>query len=159
MLKFVRIRIKKHFLIIILAIAGLSGLCFTRAMDEQQWLLWSNKCLIQSYNTEGDAKLKKWELSITDNAFVRFRKTYTNGKQEYFSFHLHRFNDMDYLGTSTTGTLQLKTMADDIIVQTYGDPKGDIDTMATSLNIQVKNMDADRLDSLRDALMYFKSKY
>jgi hypothetical protein len=159
MLKFVRIRIKKHFLIVFLALSGLTGLCFTYAMDEQQWLLWSNKCLIKSYNTEGDAKLKKWEFSITDNAFVRLRKTYVNGKQEYFSFHLHRFNDLDYLGTTTTGTLQLKTIADDIIVQTYGDPKGDIDTMATSLNIQVKNMDPERLDSLRDALIYFKSKY
>ncbi len=98
-------------------------------------------------------------MGVTDNAFVRLRKTYANGKQEYFSFHLHRFNDLDYLGTATTGTVQLKTIADDIIVQTYGDPKGDIDTMATSLNIQVKNMSPERLDSLRNALIYFKEKY
>lgn len=127
-------------------------------MDEQQWLFWSNKCFVESYNTEGDARLKKWELSVTYDAFVRLRKTYTNGKQEYFSFHLHRFNDMDYLGTTTAGTLQLKTIADDIIVQTYNDPKGDIDSMATSLNIQVKNMSPERLDSLRNALIYLKQK-
>ncbi|OKS84900.1 hypothetical protein RG47T_0337 [Mucilaginibacter polytrichastri] len=153
-----RVKIKKHFLIISIAALGLSGLCFTYAMDEQQWLYWSNKCLAEAYNSYGDTKLKKWELNITNNAFVRLRKTYTNGKQEYFSFHLHRFNDLDYLGTTTTGTLQLKTIADDIIVQTYGDPKGDIDTMATSLSIQVKNMDPDRLDSLRNALIYLKEK-
>ena len=146
-------------MIISIAILGSASLCFTYAMDEQQWLTWSNKCLTQSYNADGDVKLKKWELSLTDNAFVRLRKTYANGKQEYYSFHLHRFNDMDYLGTTTAGTLQLKTIADDIIVQTYNDPKGDIDSMATSLNIQVKNMDPERLDSLRDALIYFKGKY
>jgi hypothetical protein len=159
MLKLVRMRIKKHVLIVSVAVLGSASLCFTYAMDEQQWLTWSNKCLTQSYNTDGDAKLKKWELSLTDNAFVRLRKTYANGKQEYYSFHLHRFNDMDYLGTTTAGTLQLKTIADDIIVQTYNDPKGDIDSMATSMNIQVKNMDPERLDSLRDALIYFKGKY
>ncbi|WCT13235.1 hypothetical protein [Mucilaginibacter jinjuensis] len=158
MLKFVRMGLKKHFLIVSIAALGSASLCFTYAMDEQQWLTWSNKCLTQAYNADGDAKLKKWELSVTDNAFIRLRKTYTNGKQEYYSFHLHRFNDMGYLGTTTAGTLQLKTIADDIIVQTYNDPKGDIDSMATSLNIQVKNMDAERLDSLHDALIYFKGK-
>jgi hypothetical protein len=158
MLKFVRMRIKKHFLIVSVAILGSASLCFTYAMDEQQWLFWSNKCFIESYNSEGDAKLKKWELSVTYDAFVRLRKTYVNGKQEYFSFHLHRFNDMDYVGTTAAGTLQLKTIADDIIVQTYNDPQGDIDSMATNLNIQVKNMSPGRLDSLRNALTYLKGK-
>ena len=127
-------------------------------MDDGQWLTWSNKCFMQSFNPDGEQKLKKWEFNLTDQAFIRLRKTYTNGKQEYYSFQLRRFKDIDYLGTTTNGTLQLRTIADDIIVQTYDDPKGNVDSMATTLTIKVKNMDAERLDSLHNALIYFKGK-
>ena len=127
-------------------------------MSEQEMLSWSNKCLTECYDPSGQAKLKKWELVLTDDAFIRLRKTYANGKQEYFSFQLHRFTDMDYLGSTVNGTLQLKAVADDIIVQTYNDPREDIDTMATQLNIPVKNMEPERLDSLQMVLNYFKNK-
>jgi hypothetical protein len=127
-------------------------------MSEQEMLSWSNKCLTECYDPSGQAKLKKWELVLTDDAFIRLRKTYANGKQEYFSFQLHRFTDMDYLGSTVNGTLQLKAVADDIIVQTYNDPHEDIDTMATQLNIPVKNMEPERLDSLQMVLNYFKNK-
>jgi hypothetical protein len=46
----------------------------------------------------------------------------------------------------------------DIIVQTYNDPKGDIDSVATQLNLPFKNMEPERLDSLQAALIYFKNK-
>lgn len=137
---------------------GLTGLCFKNSMNEPDWLTWGNHCLLQCFDPAGDAKLKKWELTLTDNAFVRLRKTYANGKQEYFSFHLRRFNDMDYLGTTAGGTLQLRTIADDIIVQTYNDPRGNVDSMATSMNISVRNMEPERLDSLQEALEYLKAK-
>jgi len=127
-------------------------------MTEQEMLTWSNKCLTECYDPSGQAKLKKWELVLTDDAFIRLRKTYTNGKQEYFSFQLHRFTDMDYLGSTVNGTLQLKAVADDIIVQTYNDPHEDIDSMAAQLNIPVKNMEPERLDSLQTVLNYFKNK-
>ena len=65
---------------------------------------------------------------------------------------------MDYLGNANNGTLELKTIADDIIVQTRNDRNGDVDSMTTVLNIPVKNMDPDRLDSLRQAFTYFKNK-
>jgi len=132
--------------------------CFKPGMDEQDWLLWANKCLTQSYDPSADIKLKKWELSVTDEYFIRLRKTYAKGKQEYYSFNLHQLSDMDYLGNTAAGTLELKTMADDIIVQTYNDRHGDVDSMATVLNIPVKNMEPERLDSLREALNYFKGK-
>jgi hypothetical protein len=148
---------KLYFLgaIVLLAIVHFS---FKPVMTEQEMLSWSNKCLTESYDPSGEAKLKKWELILTDDAFIRLRKTYTNGKQEYFSFQLHRFTDMDYLGSTANGTLQLKAVADDIIVQTYNDPHEDIDTMATQLNIPVKNMEPERLDSLLMVLNYFKNK-
>ena len=121
-------------------------------------LAWGNKCLNQSFDPTTDSKLKKWELELTPDAFIRMRKTYQNGKQEYFSFHLHRMVDMNYLGNADEGTLQFTTMADDIIVQTSHDRKGDLDTLATTLNIPVKNMQPEKLDSLRTVLEYFKSK-
>ena len=131
---------------------------FKRAFDEQDWLAWVNRALTQSYDQTADPKVKKVEISVTSDYFVRLRKTYAKNMQEYYSFNLHQFNDFDYFGDTNAGTLQLKTIADDIIVQTYNDRRGDIDSMATSLDIPVKNMEPERLDSLRDALNYFKAK-
>lgn len=148
---------KTYFLIWITALA-LLHLGFKAAMTDQEMLAWSNKCLAEAYDPSGEAKLKTWNLSLTDDDFLRLRKVYANGREEYYSFQMHSFNSMDYLGTTTGGTLKLRTEADDIIVQTYNDPKGDIDTMATELDIPVKNLDPDRLDSLQMALNYFKKK-
>jgi len=148
---------KTYCLTAILALS-LLHFSFKAEMTEQEMITWSNKCLAEAYDPSGEAKLKKWDLALTEDAFVRLRKVYTNGKQEYYSFQLHSFNEMDYLGTTTGGTLELKTTADDIIVQTYNDPKGDIDSMATQLNLPVKNIDPDRLDTLQMALNYFKKK-
>lgn len=131
---------------------------FKTSMNDQDWLSWANRCLTQSYDPSGDAKLKKFELSVTGDYFLRLRKTYAKGKQEYYSFNLHHLNDMNYLGNTASGTLALKTIADDIIVQTYNDRNGDVDSMTTVLNIPVKNMEPERLDSLRSALNYFKAK-
>ena len=131
---------------------------FKQAYDDQDWLLYVNRCLAQSYDQSSDPKLKKVEISLTPDYFVRLRKTYAKNMQEYYSFNLHQFGDMDYLGNTTTGILSLKTIADDIIVQTYNARNGDIDSMATVLDIPVKNMEPERLDSLREAFNYFKAK-
>jgi hypothetical protein len=53
--------------------------------------------------------------------FLRLRKIFQNGKQEYYSCQLHNFDDLDYIGTTTSGLLKINTKADDIIVQTYND--------------------------------------
>lgn len=127
-------------------------------MGEQEWLSWSNKCLAESFNPPPDIKLKKWELTLTNDYFLRLRKTYQHDRQEYFSFNLHRLSDIEYQGSDTTGTLKLSTLTDDIIVQTYEDPKGDLDSMATTINLPVKHMSPARLDSLKIALNYFKAK-
>ena len=142
--------------LVLLAISA--SFCFKRGMSNQDWLSWINRCLTQSYDPSGDVKLKKWELSVNAENFIRLRKTYAKGMQEYYSFNLHQLDDMNYLGNSKTGIVALKTMADDIIVQTRNDRHGDVDSMTTVLNIPVKNMEAERLDSLREALNYFKAK-
>ena len=131
---------------------------FKRPFDDQDWLAYVNRSLTQSYDQSTDPKLKKVEIYLTPDYFVRLRKTYAKEMQEYYSFNLHQFSDLDYLGNTTTGILSLKTVADDIIVQTYNDRRGDIDSMTTVLDIPVKNMEPERLDSLREAFNYFKAK-
>lgn len=158
MIKSVLQKPKKYWFLSGVILLSLLHMSFTVNTDEQQLLDWSNKCFFESYDPSGDVKLKKWDLELTADAFIRLRKTYQNGKQEYFSFQLHRLDNMNYTGTAGEGTLQFKTLADDIIVQTYNDRNGDIDSMATQLDIPVKNMQPQRLDSLQTAINYFKNK-
>ena len=150
--------IKKTLIAALFIFAVYISYCFKYNFNEEDWLVWTNKCLSQSYDPSGDAKLKKWDLTVTSDAFVRLRKTYQRNKQVYYSFNLDKLNEMDYLGNTVKGIVRLKTIADDIIVQTYNDRKGDVDSMTTILNIPVKNMGPERLDSLQEALNYFKAK-
>jgi len=132
---------------------------FKPLMDEQEWITWGNRFLNESYDPSAEIKIKKWEISLTPDHFIRLRKTYQQGKQEYYSFNLQRFSEVKYLpGQAQTDTLELKTQADDIIVQTYNDPKGDVDSMSTLFNIPVKKIAPERLDSLKQALNFLKAK-
>ena len=139
-------------------IISLPLLCFKKAEDTSLLVNWANRCLAESFDAHGDTKLKKWEISVTPDLFVRLRKTYAKGKQEYYSFSLGRFKDMYYLGTTNIGTLDLVTTDDDIISQTYNDRKGDRDNMVSLLSLPVKNMQPERLDSLRNILMHLKDE-
>jgi len=148
------LRTKKPVVVTLLAFSGLFSLCFVA----DDWFSWSNQCLTASYDTTADVKLKKLEINLTEDAFLRLRKTYQNGKQEYFSLHLQQLSDMSYLGSTYKGILHLTSKDEDVIVQTYNDRKGNIDTMATALDIPLKNMEPERLDSLQRAFNYFKGK-
>ena len=136
--------------------AALSGFGFVAA--EYDWLGWGNRCLTEAYDTSADVKLKKFELSVNEDAFLRLRKTYQNGKQEYFSLQLQHLNELVYLGSSYKGTLRLRAKDEDIIVQTFNDKKGNIDSMATVLDIPLKNIEPERLDSLQRAFSFLKGK-
>jgi len=149
----------KRASIILLIILPTVFLCaFGPGMGEKEWLDWSNKCLTDSYNPIGEAKLKKWEISITPEHFIRLQKTYQHGKQLYYSFNLKQLDTINYQETPAGRLLKFKTLQDDIIVQTYDDPKGDIDSMSTELSIPVKELSPERLDSLNDAIKYFKEE-
>jgi hypothetical protein len=149
---------RKLFIPAVIALA-LAFICFkpARSMDAAEAVSWSNNCLNQCFDPSGEVKLKKWQISVTEDLFVRLRETYQNGKQQYYSFRIKRFNDLVYLGTASAGTLLLKTDTDNIIEQTYNDPKGDEDNMAQAVSIPVKNMEPERLDSLRTALIYLRN--
>jgi len=151
-------RFKKALLALPLAILIFAIYGFKYHADEQDWFAYMNRCLSQSYDAAADPKLKKVELTLTSDYFIRLRKTYAKNRQEYYSFNLHQLSDFDYLGSTVNGTLHFKTNADDIIVQTYNDRHGDVDSMTTVLDIPVKNMEPERLDSLHEAINYFKAK-
>ncbi|GGH04196.1 hypothetical protein GCM10007352_07250 [Mucilaginibacter phyllosphaerae] len=124
---------------------------------EQEWISWGNRFLNESYDPTVEPQLKKYEINLTADHFIRLRKTYQQGKQEYYSFNLKRFAELGYLpGNTLTDTLKIKTQADDIIYQTFEDPHGDIDSMATQWAIPVKKLSPQRLDSLKEAFSFLK---
>ncbi|HZX59610.1 MAG TPA: hypothetical protein VFE54_12820 [Mucilaginibacter sp.] len=158
MVKPVLTRTRKAFIVLSISSTALFICGFRFITGETEWLNWSNKALTESYNPSAEANLKKWEIILTPEHFIRLRKTFQHGKQEYFSFNLSRLDSFDYLGNINNGVLHFKTLNDDIIVQTYDDPKGNIDSMSTVLDIPVKSISPERLDSLNSALQYFKTK-
>lgn len=151
---------KKRLLTV--ALIGVSWLFFggfKPIMNEQEWINWANRFLQESYDPTVEPSLKKFEITLTPDYFMRLRKTYQQGKQEYYSFSLKRFAELGYRpGTANTDTVEIKTQADDIIYQTYSDPKGDIDSMATTWDIPVRKLSPQRLDSLKQALNVLKGK-
>lgn len=113
--------------------------------------------LIPHYNAEMESVVpKKYELTVTTGGFFRLRKYYANSKQEYYSFNISQFSSMDYLGNTDQGNLILRTVKDDIIVQTYGDPKGNIDSMAQALTIPIKGLEAEDLNRILTNLHLIK---
>ncbi|RYZ18806.1 MAG: hypothetical protein EOP49_49190 [Sphingobacteriales bacterium] len=108
-------------------------------------------CEVEHYMWIGlpfETALEKVQLEANAKAVKHLRKTYQNGKQEYFSLQLHLLEDMAYLGTANVGTLQLRTKEDEVIVQTYKDRSGDVDSMSTSMVIPLKDVEADDLNKL-----------
>ncbi|MGZ3753015.1 MAG: hypothetical protein ACXVB0_09905 [Mucilaginibacter sp.] len=158
MVKSILIKAKRAVVALLIVLPIAFCCAFGPGMGEKEWLDWSNKCLSESFDPSADIKLKKWEIMLTPEHFIRLRKTYQHGKQEYYSFYLNKLDSVNYLGTTASGQLRFKTIADDIIVQTYEDPKGDIDSMSTILNVPVKGMSPERLDSLNEAIKFFKTK-
>lgn len=128
----------------------------SRVVDDERLVFWSNRRLQSWFNPEAGNKLKSWNLNVTHDCFVRYKVYYTNKKQEYYSFYLGKFKDMDYLGTSSNGILRLFTTGDDIIVQTYHDSHGDVDSMATHLDLPLHDVSAEQLDSMRNTLLLLR---
>lgn len=135
--------------LIFLAEMTLAGWTITSKRDFRNDIREAEKFLQQCFNAEASrTKLKKYELTITDNGFFRLRKFFYNGKQEYYSFNLRRVVGFDYMGSASKGTLLITTKNDDVIVQSFIDPKGDIDSMSNVIEIPLKNIEAEQLNVL-----------
>ena len=90
------------------------------------------------------------ELQVTNTGFCRYKRLYTNGKVEYFSFNILKYKRFEYDGTPENGRLFLRTLSDDVIVQTHHDREGDVDSMATYLAIPLKDMQEADLKGLAE---------
>jgi len=103
-------------------------------------------------------KLKQCELLLSETGFLRYRRTHTNGKQEYFSFNLSRIKSINYLGNNISGELAIETIEDDIIVQTFNDRRGNVDSMATHFNLSLNEAEAEDLNALQNDLLEMKAR-
>jgi hypothetical protein len=128
-------------------------MAFSIPADLAEETMFVQKMLKDHYNELAiKPALKRYELNVTNSGFCRYRRFYTNGKVEYFSFNLIKFKDIDYYGTDKAGQLLLRTLGDDVIVQTYNDRQGDVDSMASYMLIPLKNVEAEQLFDLAERL-------
>ncbi|MEJ5962614.1 hypothetical protein [Pedobacter immunditicola] len=103
--------------------------------------LYLEKKLTEHYDISQEGPgILSYELQVTNSGFCRYKRHYADGKTDYFSFNTVKFKRMDYSGTNKRGRLFLYTIKDDVIVQTFNDNKGDIDSMATYLSIPLKDI-------------------
>ena len=101
-------------------------------------------------------RIRQFELLLNDEGFLRYRRTYINGKQEYYSFNLMRIQTIDYLGNTSSGDLSIKTFEDDVIVQTFNDRSGNVDSMATHFRLPLIGVEAEDLVALNNDLFETK---
>jgi len=119
----------------------------------EEYALFLQKSFTEHYDSSQENSIvKKYELNVTNTGFCRYKRYFTNGKIEYFAFKLAKFRDLDYYGTTKSGLLYLRTKNDDVIVQTYNDKNGDVDSMATCVVIPLKNIEAEDLNQIRENL-------
>lgn len=149
-------RCKNLLLVFLICLTGVFFLASWKSGQVEESWKWIQRCLLQSFNHTAGNGLKKWELSVTPDGFFRHKKYLPSGKQEYFSFHFTRLKSIDYQGTPDSGAIVFNTVEDDIIVQTYNDPKGNIDSMSKALVFPVLKVGIEQLDSLKSFLIPFR---
>ncbi|MCX2574668.1 hypothetical protein [Pedobacter sandarakinus] len=126
---------------------------FSTAESLAEYADFLQKSLTSHYDVAQESNaIKRYELNITNNGFCRYKRYFNNGKTEYFAFKLTKFKDMDFMGNTSSGKLYLRTKGDDVIVQTYKDRGGDVDSMSTQVIIPLKNIEAEDLNLIRDRL-------
>lgn len=157
MFKSAFMKIKSFQAGVVIAVCAIMSLSFTLDFDKISAIDYSVRCLYKGFDPTDEGKIKGWQFYVTPDNFIRFKKIYYKGRQAYFSFNIHRFQDLSFAGDQNRGIVQIKTQSDDIIVQTYNDPKGNVDSMSTTLKIPVRNVSAEQIDSLKKALVFLKA--
>lgn len=103
-------------------------------------------------------KIRKCDIQLSEEGFLRYRRTYISGKQEYYSFNLSRLVSIDYFGNSISGELSMNTEEDDVIVQTFNDRSGDVDSMATYFRLEVHGITAEGLNDFQKDLLEIRNR-
>ena len=146
-------KIAKAFLLIFFGSLLVPAFAFTAFRDVAQLSGQVREKLMALYNRGPEnGSIRKFEIQITAEGFFRYRKIYTTGKSEYYSFSMGRLADVSYLGTSASGQMIIQTKADDIIVQTYNDPRGNVDSMTTDLILPLRQVEAEDLQLISSNL-------
>ncbi len=99
----------------------------------------------------------KTKLEVTKTGFVRFTQTFKSGKQNYTSLNLNKFSAIHYWGTTQAGILVLTSIKNDVIVQTFHDPAGDVDSMANHLDIPLAIVEPEQLVTVQNQLRRVKA--
>lgn len=135
------------------ALAGivlvLSAFCTSVLLEDKALYLQTKLTEHYDISQEGP-DVSGYELQVTNTGFCRYKRVFTNGKIEYFSFNVLKYKAFDYSGTPKNGRLFLRTLNDDVIVQTHHDRKGDVDSMATYLAIPLKDIQEADLKDLAE---------
>lgn len=150
---------KRVYLPLILALWFMVFGSATAVTDEDlhQLALRTQVKLNTLHNSEsGAVKIRQFELLLNDEGFLRYRRTYINGKQEYYSLNLLRIRAIDYLGNTVSGDLSIQTQEDDVIVQTFNDRSGNVDSMATHFRLPLISVQAEDLVALNNDLLEMK---
>jgi hypothetical protein len=143
----------KNYLLIFLGTSLFFASAFTAINDLQQLSEQVKNKLMAVYSRGPEnGNVRKFEILITPEGFFRYRKIYTTGKSEYYSFSVGRLKDLRYLGTSASGQMIIQTKSDDIIVQTFNDPKGNVDSMTTDLILPLQQVEAEDLQLISSNL-------
>ena len=139
--------------------AVLCAFCTFKQLEDEALFL--EKKLIEHYDISQEGPdILSYELQVTNSGFCRYKRHFTNGKIDYFSFNTVKFKKLDYSGTTKSGRLFLYTIKDDVIVQTFNDNNGDVDSMATYLSIPLKDIKPADLVDLTEKFqqMHLKSQ-
>lgn len=117
--------------------------------DELEDLLTGlQKNIRNSMRFSAETNVSKTKLEVTPNGFIRYTESFKNGKQYYTSLKLDKFSNMNYLGTDQYGSLIFHSIKNDVIVQTYHDRAGDVDSMSNHLDIPMEATTPEQLNAL-----------
>lgn len=110
----------------------------------------------KAHHAEQDLGVKTASFEISENGFIRYKKTFSNNKTEYYSAKLTQFEGMSYLGNEDAGWLVLKFNEETIIYQTYNDKEGNVDEMVSQIKIPLKNMNLTTIDTFDKTMITLK---
>lgn len=131
--------------------------CAFDSADLNNLLLELQSTLTKSLRISSEINIAKTKLEVTPTGFVRFTKTLKSGKQCYSSLNLSKFFKMDYWGTTDSGLLILRSARNDVIVQTFHDQEGDVDSMSSHLDILLNKIEPEQLNAINYQLKQIKA--
>ncbi len=112
----------------------------------------------QKHEAEKHMGLKSYSLEITDNGFLRYKKTQNNNKSELYSVKLNKVKDVDFYGTEQSGWFLFQCEPEAVIYQSRRDPKGNIDSMANEICFPLSGISVEELNLFKENFNKLKVK-